>query len=130
MLGGREDRVGGLEVVALEAAHARLGDAATQIDILARALGNSAPARIARDVDHRCEGPVYAFGRSFGGRNSRCLFNGLQVPTRRLAARDGKDGAVAVDPVIAEEQGEFQPRLQTGKGSRWERDVPNVWSCV
>src|SRR3546814_9303052 len=71
MLGGREDRVGGLEVVALEAAHARLGDAATQIDILARALGNSAPARIARDVDHRCEGPVYAFGRSFGGRNSR-----------------------------------------------------------
>src|SRR3546814_17944745 len=91
MLGGREDRVGGLEVVALEAAHARLGDAATQIDILARALGNSAPARIARDVDPRCAGPVYAFGRSFGGSNSRCLFNGLQVPHRRLPARERKN---------------------------------------
>jgi len=111
MLGGREHRVDALQIVALETAHACDRDLAAEIDILARAFGHATPARIARNVDHRREGPVNALRRSFGRRYSCRLFNGLEVPACRFAERDGKDGAVAVDHVVTKEQRNLQPRL-------------------
>ena len=41
------------EAVALEAAHLGLGEAGGDEGVLAGALGDPAPARVARDVEHR-----------------------------------------------------------------------------
>src|SRR3546814_9035925 len=71
MLGARHHRGVAGEVVALKAPHPRGGEAAAEIGVLARSFDAAAPARIARDVDHRCEGPVDPRRRRLDRRDPR-----------------------------------------------------------
>ena len=60
MLGTGSDARGVAKIVALESANACFGQFHAKIRILARAFRDTTPALIARDVDHRREGPVDA----------------------------------------------------------------------
>ena len=57
MLRRRHDRIGRGQIVPLESLHLRHRHCAAQIGVLARALDDAAPARIAGDVEHRAECP-------------------------------------------------------------------------
>ena len=60
VLGTRSNRSRCGEVVSLEPFDHGNGKMACQVRVLPEALCNPAPARIARDVNHRREGPVDA----------------------------------------------------------------------
>ena len=53
VLDARHDLVGRAVVAALGALHARRGHHGVQVRVLARGLGDAAPARLVREVDHR-----------------------------------------------------------------------------
>ena len=98
-------------VVALEAADHRRGQHGREVRVLAEALGDPAPARVARDVHHRRERPVEAGrGRLLGG-DGRAVRHQLRVPRRGLGERDREDRAVAVDHVAAHQQRDAEPAL-------------------
>ena len=102
---------GEARVVALQTADHRAGQRACQVRILAEALRDPPPPRVPGDVHHRCERPLDALRTRFRGRRCGRLANQLRVPTCRLAERDRKDGAVAVDHVTPEHQRDTQPAL-------------------
>ena len=110
MLGAGEERARRAEVVGLETAHAGAGDGGAKEGILPGALGNAAPARVARDVDHRREGPVDAGGGRLDGGDALAALDGGEIPGGRRPERDGEDGPVTVDDIEPEEQRDVQPR--------------------
>ena len=116
MLDAGEHVLGRLEVGALESLDSRGGEQAAEEDILAAALDPAAPALVARDIDHRGEGPVDARARRF----ERCRFGGspreIGLEARDFGERDGEDRAVAVDDVGGEDQRDLHPRLLDGGG--------------
>ncbi len=59
------DRGFRFEIIPLEALYPCLGQLNTEIGILARPLGDAAPALVARHIDHRRKGPVQALGGRF-----------------------------------------------------------------
>ena len=85
--------------------------ARAQVGILARAFDDAAPARIARDVDHRREGPVQAGGRGLLGGDARGALRALRRPASRHRQRHREDRAVAVDHVHGEQQRDAEPRF-------------------
>lgn len=102
----------GLRVVlALEALDAGGGERGAEERILAGALDDAAPARVARDVDHRRERPVDAGRARLAGRDGRRALGVLRVPARRLGERHREHGAVAVDDVEAIQQRDLQAGL-------------------
>jgi hypothetical protein len=111
VFGGGHERPGPQAVAALVAADLRHGHTRAEIRVLAGALDDAAPARIARDVDHRCEGPVQP-GRSglLGGDTRGALF-GFRSPGGRQRQRHGEDGPVAVHHVHGKQQRDAQARL-------------------
>ena len=111
VLGGGGDGVGGGEVRSLEAAHLGLGEARREPGILAGAFGDAAPARIAADVEHGREGEREALGRRFERGDARGALPQIDVEGRGLRQRDRKHRAVAVDDVVAEEQGNAEAGL-------------------
>ena len=111
MLGRGEDRIGRGERGALEAAHLRLGHPAAEIGILARALDDAAPARIAGNVDHRREGPVEPGSACLDGGNAGGACFDRWIPARRHRQRHREDGAIAVDHVSAEQERDAEPRF-------------------
>ena len=114
VLDAGHDRIFGRQVIALIAAHHRLGDARTEISILARPLGHAAPAGVAADVRHRREGEGDSPGaRLLGGYPGRAL-DPLQVPRAGEPERDGKDRLVTVDDIHAEEERNAEARLLHG----------------
>ena len=118
MFHGREHRVGRPEVAALETAHLRGGHGGAQVGVLPRAFGDASPARVARDVHHRGEGPVHAGRGCLARRDVRHALGRRGVPAGGHRERDRKGGAVAVNHVIAEEQRDVQPRLRDGDALR------------
>src|ERR1044071_2056720 len=84
--------------------HHRGSKHARQIRILAGALGDSSPPRIACDVKHRRERPADSIGIGFMSGNTRGLLDEYGVPRRRLPERDRENRAVSVDHVAAEEK--------------------------
>ena len=70
------------QIVTLEAANPRRREQAPQQDVLARAFDPAAPTLVARDVDHRREGPVDARPRGLEGRNGavRRARSGSKLP--------------------------------------------------
>ena len=56
VLGDRRERIRRREVGALETAHLRLGNARAEPGVLSRALGAAPPTRVARTIQHGCEG--------------------------------------------------------------------------
>ncbi len=97
---------------ALEARDARGGDARAQVRVFSRPFHDAPPAWIARNVEHRREGPVHACGRRFGGRDTLGLSDGFQIPACGFGQRDRKAGLVAVNDVLREQQRDMQSRLQ------------------
>ena len=102
------DGIGIAHTFALKAAHPRLGDAATQPGVFAGAFHDPAPAGIAGHIDHGCEGPVQARSGGLGTGHPRRFFNRVHIPAGGFAERDGENGFVAVNDVVAEQQGNVQ----------------------
>ena len=111
VLGGRRQIVRLADVVALETAHLGFGIAGGEPGIFARALGDPAPARVARHVQHRGEGEGQPLGGGFRGGGARRSLPQVRIEGRRLGQRDREDGAVAVDHVESEQQRHAQPGL-------------------
>ena len=89
---------------ALESAHVRRGHGRAEHRIFAGAFGDASPARVARDVHHGREGPADPFRARFRRAGARGELGHLRVPRRGDGQRNGKDGAIAVDDVVAEQQ--------------------------
>src|ERR1019366_1411519 len=89
---------------ALKTAHHGGTDGLGNPGIFTRAFRDAAPAGITGDIDHGSERPADAFGSGFGGGDAGGLFNQRGIPTGGLTGGDGKNGAVAVNDVAAEEQ--------------------------
>ena len=100
-----------LEVRALEALHARGREQLAEQHVLAAAFDTAAPALVARDVDHRREGPVDAGARCFERRGFGGASRKIRLEARNLGERHREDGAMAVDDVGGEDQRDLQPRI-------------------
>src|SRR6185312_181018 len=97
--------------VALEAAHLRCRDCSPEYRVFARPLDDAPPARIARDVDHRREGPVDAESASLARGGGLGGLDGLRRPARGERDRYGEDRSHAVDHVEAEDQRDSEAAL-------------------
>ena len=62
------------------------------------------------------KGPIQAVGRGFQGRGTRRAAHQIQVPTGRLAQRNGELRAVAVHDVGTKKQGDAQACFRNGHG--------------
>ncbi len=82
--------------------------------IFARAFHRSAPARIARDVEHRCERHREAVGRRLAGGFACRALPDLRIERRSFGKRHRKDRAVAVDHVEADQERNAKPRFLDG----------------
>ena len=102
------------DIGALETAHGGGGVESTQPRIFTEAFRNAAPARIAREVDHRREGPIDADGRGFPRRNCLRFLKQVRFPRARQGQRNGKDGAETVDGIVSEDQRDAEPALFDG----------------
>jgi len=110
----RRDRVVCTEAASLEAAHARRGERRSEIRIFARALDDTPPPRVPRDVDHRRKGPGNAMSRGFDRGDVRRSLDRRRIPAAGFGERHRKDGAEAVNDVEREEQWDVQPRFLYG----------------
>jgi hypothetical protein len=105
MLGGGGEAIPRREVLPLEAPRLGFRHPASDPCVLAGALDDPPPARIARHVEHRREGQGDAIvGRLFRRRLRRLL---PKVGSEQAGFRegDGKNRVVAVNDVEAQEQG-------------------------
>ncbi len=99
------------KVVGLVAADHRQTHAGVEQRVLAGALGDAAPAGIARNVHHRREGPADAGCRGFDSGHAGPLLDKRRVPGRGLPKRDGEHGVEAVNYVAGKHQGDAQARI-------------------
>lgn len=109
VLGAGGDRVDGGQVTGLEPAHRGRAQARGQHRVLAEGLRDPAPPRVGADVEHRGERPAHPVGTRLAGGHPRSRLDEVGVPGRGLPERDRRDGAVPVDDVPREEQGDAQP---------------------
>lgn len=70
MFGTRQQGIYRAQIITLKAAYPGRCDQAARIGIFPGALHDTAPARIARDVDHGSEGPVKAVSCCFYSRQT------------------------------------------------------------
>ena len=109
VLGPGDHALGRPEPLALEAAHLGGADGRAEERVLACALDDAAPARVARDVDHRREGPVDADRPGLPGGDGLPALDDVRVPRRRHRDRHREDRAQAVDHVEAEQRRDAVP---------------------
>ncbi len=95
----------------LQAANFCRGEERPDQRVLARPLGDAAPARIARYVEHRCEGEIEAGLGGFRRGMARRLLPQSRVERARLSKRNGKDRAKTVHDIEAEEERDAEPGL-------------------
>ena len=104
VLGGGGEAVGVGKVVALKAERLGGGHLRGHPGILARALDNAAPARVARHVEHRRKGEGDAvLGRFLGG-GARGFLPKIGSKEARFGQRNRKNRAMAVDDVEAQQE--------------------------
>ena len=96
-------------IVALIAADESRTENGIEQHVLPRTFGDTPPARIACDVHHRTEREVDAAGRRFRRRDPGRRFGKLRIPRRRNAQRNGEEGAVTVDDIESEKNGDSEP---------------------
>src|SRR5207249_4468204 len=111
VFGASDDPVRGAVVSALESAHTRARQQRSEIRILARAFRDSAPARVARNINHRRESPVNAGRPRFRCGYARGAFYCRRVPTRGFTKRYWKDGAITVNDIEAKDEWNLQTRF-------------------
>ncbi|MCW0416700.1 hypothetical protein NB689_002454 [Xanthomonas sacchari] len=114
VLGAGGQRIGMVDAIALEAAHAGLGETPAQQHVLAAAFHAAAPARIAGDVDHRREGPVDPDRAGFQCGGTRGALRQLRLEAGGFAQRHREHGGEAVDYIGGEQHRDLQPALQRG----------------
>ena len=109
VLGPGDDAVGSAEPLALEAPH--LGDRhrRAEVRVLAGALDDAAPARVAGDVDHRREGPVDADRPRLPRGDRLAAGDGVRVPRGRHRDRHRQDRPEPVDDVEREQRRDAVP---------------------
>ena len=101
MFGARQNFVRRAVVAALKTPDPGAGESRAQIRIFASAFGNSSPARVPGDIEHRRKGPTHSgIARFLGGDTGRALRQ-TWIPTARLSQWDGEDGAVTMDHIEA-----------------------------
>src|SRR5579859_3372141 len=101
MLHASEDVIRRANEIALKTADLRSGHGGAEIGILAGAFDDAAPARIARDVQHRSKNPVDADGTSFFCGDGLSLCDGSRIPGSSQSDRYREDGAKAVNDIKA-----------------------------
>ena len=102
------DGVGLGEIVLLVAADPGLGDGGTEEGIFAGGLNDASPAGVAGDIDHGGEDPLYAIGAGLNRGSAGDGGDEGGVPTGGEGDGDGEDGALAVDDVVAEDEGDVK----------------------
>ena len=108
------NRIGRGRILCLVAAHLGLAVKAVHQDILARAFTDAPPARILRDVHHRCKGPLDSVCRRFPGGHPRRAFPQRRFEGAALRQRNRCDRPVSVNDITADQQRNSQPRLLHG----------------
>ena len=114
MLDARDHLVGRRVVGALRRLDARSGEDRAEVGILARALGDAAPARIVRDIDHRAVDLLDADRRRLAGGDGVVGGRDRRVEAARGPERHREDRPVAVDRVVCEQDRDVQARLLHG----------------
>ena len=99
---------------ALVALHPRGGHHRAHVGVLAVALGDPAPARLVRDVDHGAVDLLDPDGGGLPGAEPGVVVGHLRVEGARRRQRDREHGAVAVDGVVGEQDRDVQPGLLHG----------------
>ena len=122
-VGGEMLRGGGEagEALALEAAHLGLREPGGDEGVLAGALGDPTPARVAGDIEHRREGEVDAGGGGLPGGASGGRLPERGVEGARLREGDREDGAKAVQDVEPEEERDTEAASPRPRGAGAER---------
>ena len=114
VLGAGRDPSRGAHVRPLKAAHHGRAHARSQIGIFSAALRDPAPARIARDVDHRGEYPVDPRLAGLLRCGRRGALHESRIERSALPQRNRKDGLVSVNHVAAENERDLQAALLDG----------------
>ena len=114
VLDARDDLVLGRVVAALRGLHARGGHHGVQVRVLAGGLGDAAPARLVRDVDHRAVDLLEADRGGLARADPVVLGGDVRVERAAGGQRDREDRAVAVDRVVGEQDRDPEPRLLDG----------------
>ena len=104
MLGGGRQAVGCREVRALKAAHLGFCEPRGEPRVLAGTLGDPAPARVARHVQHRRVGHGEPVGGRLRRRDPSRPLPQVRVERPHLGERQREDGAVAMNDIHDEEQ--------------------------
>ena len=112
VLGARHHAAAAREVRSLDTAHLRYRHARAKIGVLACPLDHPSPTRIARYVDHGCEGPMQARRPGLLRCDPARLFRHIQIPARRQCEGHRQDGAIAVDHVHCEKKRNTKARLR------------------
>ena len=97
------------QVLCLETAHPGRRHLRAQVGVLPGALRHPAPARVPADIHHGRKIPVGAGRGGLGGNRSPDLLHQGRVPGAGQRQRDGEDRPVAVDHIVADQQGDPQP---------------------
>ena len=114
VFGRRGHRLGVREIGALETADFRASDLHREPGILARPFDGSAPAKIARDVEHRRKRHRHSVGRRLPSGFARRELPNAGIERRGLRERHGKDRAVTVNHVETDQQRNAEPRFLDG----------------
>ena len=114
VLDARDDLVLSGVVAALRGLHARGGHDRVQVRVLAGGLGDAAPARLVRDVDHRAVDLLEADRGRLARADPVVVGGDVRVERAAGRQRDREDRAVAVDRVVGEQDRDPEPRLLDG----------------
>ena len=99
------------QIVALKATDHRDCERARQVRILPERFRDATPARIARDIHHRREGPVDPVRGGLARGHAGSLPDEIGIPACGLADWDRSDGLVPVDHVLPEDERDAGARL-------------------
>ena len=110
VLDAGDDLVGLRVVAALGGLHACGRVDGVEVGILAAGLGDAAPARLVRDVDHRAVDLLETDRRGLARAELVVLRGDVRVERAGGAERDREDRAVAVDRVVGEQDRDVQRR--------------------
>ena len=110
VLHARDDLVRRGVVVALGALHPGGRHHRVEVRILAGSLGDPAPSRLVRDVDHRAVDLLDADRRRLKGTDPVIGEGDVRIKAARRPKRDREDRPVPVNRVVREQDRDVQPR--------------------
>lgn len=88
----------------LKAANHGGAKARSEMGILAEALRDTSPARVATDIEHGGEGPIDSLLGCFIGRRASATFHKVVIPGCRESERYWENSIEAVDDVASDQQ--------------------------